>query len=363
MTLKKWQVLAAALLLGAGAAFRVLQQRAAAGKAALPPVHVLPGGQALPEDTTQYYIPEEFLAVPPRTGAPGVYGPLPTIKNEIYDRGLCKGGSLNEILSSHGRIWGYGAQYGAFKQDETEEVYALLGNYLACVGLARRSPSYCDYLPGLDNDRALKLDRFGTPNARCRERYMDVSFAGFAAGREKSDDACRIMLGGSSLSEGRQVPGEDFCSAAAAGMEGMCAKFAPFSSKQEQALCRRFLPASKDDCGSDGPCLARLAVYGALKAGDAAGCPEDYRGLCGSFLTKSEASCSVLLVKLGASYCEYLGSAQKRARGYAGLSPAELKDALQRDAAAKAEAERQAAEDRKTTEELNKRVRKMLGRE
>src|SRR5512137_1410002 len=116
--MKKWQVLLAAVLLGLAGGFRLLQQRKAAGQAALPPVHVLPGGQALPEDTKQYYVPEEFLSVPPRSGAPVTYGPLPTIKNEIYDRGLCKGGSLNEILSSHGRIWGYEAKYGAFRPED-----------------------------------------------------------------------------------------------------------------------------------------------------------------------------------------------------------------------------------------------------
>jgi hypothetical protein len=361
--MKKWQVLLAALLLALGAGFRVLQQRGAAGLSELPPVHVLPSGQALPEDTTQYYVPEEFLSVPPRSGAPSSYGPLPTIKNVIYSRGLCAGGSLNEILSAHGRIWGHGAKHGAFREAETRKVYDLLGRYLACVGLARRDPGYCDYLPGQDSGGALKLDRFGTPNALCREAYTDVSFPGFAAGREKSGEPCRLVLRGSNLSEGRRLPGDKFCEAAATGLEGFCDKFSSSVSREELAQCRRFLPSGQGDCGSDADCQARLAVYAAMKAGDAAGCPENYRGLCGAFLTNSEAACSVILVKLGASYCEYLASAQKLARGYAGLSPAELKEALEADAAAKALAARQEVEAKKTTEELNKRVRRMLGRE
>ncbi|OGR77152.1 MAG: hypothetical protein A2X32_07680 [Elusimicrobia bacterium GWC2_64_44] len=361
--MKKWQVLLAALLLASGVSFRVLQQRRASGQAELPPVHVLPGGQVLPEDTTQYYVPEEFLSVPPRSGAPTAYGALPTIKNGVYDRGLCQGGSLNEILSSHGRLWGYTARHASFRPAETEKMYGVLGRYLSCVGLARRSPSYCDYLPGLDSGASVKLDRFGTPNARCREFYTDVSFPGFAAGREKSDEPCRLVLAGSNLSEGRRVPGREFCEAAAAGQEGLCDKFAPSISREELAQCRRFLPARKDDCGSDGECLSRLAVYEAMKAGDAAACPEDYRGQCGAFLSGSEASCSVLLVKLGADYCEYLAGAQKRARGYAGLSPEELKEALANDAEAKVLAAREEAESKKVTEELNKRVRRMMGRE
>lgn len=361
--MKKWQVLAAALLLALGAGFRLLQQRKSAGQAALPPVHVLPDGQALPEDTTQYYVPEEFLSVPPRSGAPVTYGALPTIKNEIYDRGLCKGGSLNEILSSHGRVWGYEAQHGAFRAHETEEMYALVGRYLACVGLARRTPSYCDYLPGLDSGGSRKMDRFETPNYRCQEYYMDVAFHGFAAGREKSDEACRMVLRGSNLSEGRQVPGKDFCEAAAKGLENVCASFEGRINRHELGQCRRLLPAGKNDCGFDGPCLSRLSVYRALKAGDAAACPEEYRGLCGSYLSNSEASCSVILVKVGATYCDFLAGAQKRARGYAGLTPEELQAALKHDAAVKAELALRDTEARKITEEVNKRARQMIGKQ
>lgn len=359
--MKKWQVLLAALLLAFAGGYRLLQQRRAAGQGALPPVHVLPGGQALPEDTTQYYIPEEFLSVPPRSGAPSTYGALPTIKNEIYDRGLCKGGSLNEILSSHGRLWGYEARYGAFRPAESEAVYDLLGRYLACVGLARRTPTYCDYLPG-QSGGSVELGRFETPNYRCREYYTDVSFAGFAAGRDKSEVPCRLLLTGKNFSEGRQLPGGDFCGAAATGMENVCSKFSASVTKQELAQCRRLLPADKDDCGSDKPCLSRLAVYKAMKSGEAGACPEDHRGLCGAFISNSEASCSVILVGLGAAYCDYLAGAQKRAHGYAGYSPEELKEVFRREAEYKAALERQEAEGKKATEEINRRARQMLGK-
>lgn len=358
--MKKWQVLAAALALAAAGGLKLLQHRKAADAAGLPPVHVLPSGQALPEDTTQYYVPESFLSVPPQEGAPSSYTALPTIKNEIYDRGLCAGGSLNSILSAHGRVWGYESRHGNFREKETAEIYTLLARYLACVGLSRRAPSFCDYLPG-DNLSA-GIGRFSSPNYRCRENYMNISFPGYAAGRDKSESSCAIVLTGRGLSEGPRLPGREFCAAAASGMENVCPALESGFGAAKAADCRRQVPGKAEDCGSDAACRSRLAVYAAMKSGDAAACPEEYRGLCGAFLSGTEAACSVMLVKLGSSYCEYLAGAQKRSRGYAGLNPEEVKEALRKDSEAKAAERRRSDEAKKIDEEVNWRARQMIGK-
>jgi hypothetical protein len=357
--MKKWQVLAAVLLLALAGGIRLLRERPS-GEQRLPPVQVLMSGQALPEDTTHYYIPEEFLAVPPKTGHPASYGPLPVIKNAAYDRGLCRGGSLNDMLTSHGRVWGYEARHGSFREKESMDVYNQLAGYLACVGLAHRAPEFCDYLPGENNGAGVGI--FESPNYACRERYMNISFPGFAAGREKSEDACSILLTGRNLAGTPRMQSSDFCAAAAKGMEAVCPAFSPAYGPKAEEQCRRFLPGADGDCGSDEACRSRLAVYKAMKAGVAADCPEKDRGLCGAFLSKSEATCSVLLVNLGTSYCGYLSSAQKRAKGYAGMTAEEVAEAVRAEAEERVREKARRAESDRITEEVNKRVRRMMGK-
>ena len=357
----KWLVLAAALLLALAGALK-LRDKAVLEKAALLSGQPEQPGGPLPGGNTQYYIPAEFSAVPTRSGAPSAYGALPVIKQEIYDKGPCKGGSLNEMLSSHGRIWGYLAPYGSFQHADTSEVYDLLGRYLSCVGLARGDPAFCDYLPREGRRGKFEVDRFSSPNSKCRGYYMNVSFPGFSAGRDKAEASCRIFQTEGSLAIVAQVPAEDFCAAAASGMEGMCGALSEFIPEELSAKCRRVLPSGISDCGADRNCSSRLAIYGAMRSGDAGACPEDYRGLCSAFLSGTEASCPALLAKLGSSYCAYLAKAQKRAGGYAGFSPEEVKEAIKKDAEAKTNAERQRLENQKITEEINKRVRKLMGK-
>lgn len=271
--MKKWPVLAAALLLAAAGALQLLRHKTQAtfGPASAPPPQelvTLPGGGKL------YAIPGEFSAVPAGTAAPATYGALPTIKDKIYDQGPCKGGSLNEILTSHGRIWGELARHGAFLNNETEDIYDLSGSYLACVGLARRAPAFCDYLPAGSRGEKGGEKRSNSPNYKCKELYSSVE----------------------------------------------------------------------------------------AKAGSAEGCPGGQGALCSAFASRSEASCSALLAKLGASYCSSLAAAQKRTRGYAGFSPEELRAAFQKDEDRKTAEARLRLENEKITEEINQRVRKLMGK-
>ncbi|MDP2866915.1 MAG: hypothetical protein Q8O90_11795, partial [Elusimicrobiota bacterium] len=172
--MKKWPVLVAALLLAIAGGLKLLGHKTSPEGAGSPPGQE-PAGVSPPGAGTQYYIPGEFSAVPPRSGAPSTYGALPTIKNKLYDSGPCKGGSLNEIFSAHGRIWGYLAPYGAFLNADNTEMYDLLGRYLACAGLANRNPSFCDYLPGESRGGMAVVSRAGSPNDKCLGYYQSVS--------------------------------------------------------------------------------------------------------------------------------------------------------------------------------------------
>ena len=270
--MKKWLVLVAALLFALAGGLGFLRHKASLENAGPPPGQQ--AGLSLPGANTQYYIPEEFSAGATRSAAPATYGALPTIKNKLYDSGPCQGGSLNEIFSAHGRIWGYLAPYGAFRSADNKETYDLLGRYLACVGLARGDPSFCNYLPGESTGGMASLSRAGSPNDNCLGYYLAVS-----------------------------TPGG---------------------------------------------------------AGD---CPEDRRGLCSAFLSKSEASCSALLAKARTSYCAFLAKAKERAGGYPGYSPEELKALFKKQEEEKADLERMRLENERTTEEINKRVRKMMGKQ
>lgn len=272
--MKKWLVLVAALLFAIAGGLSVLRHKRALGNAGSLPGRQ-PAGAHLPGASTQYYIPEEFSAVPSRSDVPSTYGAIRTIKNKLYDSGPCEGGSLNEIFSAHGRIWGYLAPYGSFRSADNKETYDLLGRYLACVGLARRNPSFCNYLPGESSGGRVSISRAGSPNDNCMGYYLSIS----------------------------------------------------------------------------------------TRSGPAENCPEDYRGLCSAFISRSEASCSALLAKVGTSYCDSLARAQKRAGGYAGYSPEELKALFKKQEEDKADLERMRLENERTTEEINKRVRKMMGKQ
>lgn len=272
--MKKWLVLVAALLLAIAGGLKILRHKTIAEDAGFPTAQPPPDAALLPGGT-QYSIPAEFSSVPPRSGAPSTYGALPSIKNKLYDSGPCRGGSLNEIFSAHGRIWGYLSRYGAFQNDDNTKMYDLLGSYLACVGLANRTTSFCDYLPGESRGGMATVPREGSPNDKCMGYYLRVS----------------------------------------------------------------------------------------TWSGPAEGCPKEPRGLCSAFTTKSEASCSALLAKTGSTYCAYLAKAQKRAGGYAGFSPEELKAVFQKQEEDKAALEKQRLENERITEEINKRARQMMGKQ
>ncbi len=354
--MKKWQVLAAASLLGALAALRLLPALRRSAPAA-PDVST---GQTLTAGATQYIEQAERLANSPQAGSGTTYTALPTIKDPAYDRGPCAGGSLNEIFSAHGRVWGRLGRYLAFTEKESAAVYSGLADYFACVGLAKGTPAPCDYLPADGSDGRNRVSYEDSANAACRAAYLNVAFPGFAAGRAEGNEACGLFLVGDEMSGGPQVPAADFCAAASKGLGGICPAFAKAIPRGRMDDCRRAFPSGLLDCGFSQACRDRLHIFEALKAGKPSGCPSGERGLCEAYLSRKEEACSALLLAAEKDYCSGLAAATKRAGGYPGYSPEETKEAIRRAAADKADKERQAEISRRTQEEVNKRVKEIM---
>jgi hypothetical protein len=346
--MKKAAVLCGVLLLAAAIAISLLQRR------------------SVPKDIStapapQQYTPlNDIAAVPRRSGPPATYGPLPTVGLDACAKGVCNGGSVNDILSGHGRIWGYVGNYRSFEDADTRETYRLLSSYLACVGLSRGDAAFCDYLPS-GNDAKGPVPLAKSPNYLCRRDYAEVSFAGYASGADKNLESCRVFLSGGEVSLGGEVKPLDFCSAASGGLGNVCSGLSRFVPKGREADCLRAFPAKASDCSS-ADCAARLQLFQAMKTRSADACPAGERELCSAYLSKSDAACSAILARLGSFYCEALARATKKANGYPGYSPDEVKAAIKEQERLRAIEDSQHRENERIIEENNRKIKKMIGR-
>lgn len=347
--MKKWAVLAGVSLLSAAAWLASSRHKPAPGENVPAPA------------AQQYGALDKIVAVPRRSGPPLTYGPLPTIGLGSCMKGPCPGGSVNDILSAHGRIWGYIGDYRSFAPGETKETYALLSDYLACLGLAAHDQAYCDYLPAAGSDARASVGPEESPNYACRGAYAGVSLAGYAAGIETGTAVCSGFLAGSGVGLGGAVSPSDFCAVAASGFENVCSRLSRYVPQGAEPACRSAFPAEPSDCGS-AECGERLAVYKAMKARDPGVCPEGRRELCAAYLSRSAAGCSAVLARLGTFYCAALAKAQERTNGYAGYSPDEVKAAVEERARRLSLEDAQRREDQRIIEENNRKTRKILGK-
>ncbi|MEI7528446.1 MAG: hypothetical protein WCK76_05825 [Elusimicrobiota bacterium] len=274
-----------------------------------------PGGVPLPADAASY---SAMSAQPAASGAepaqfvrplmqggftpPPVMagkGPIPAILSNFANAPVCRDGkSLNDILSSHGRLWGYSATGPeAFYKNENDAVYALLAKYFSCQAVAADNPDMCNFLPGAQSG---KENYFHSPNYQCVGPSTRVLFFAYAAGKYKSEQPCRKYLAGDNVS-GASVPPE-FCREAAKGFAWVCDK-----AGSSKARCRMAFPSSRDDCKNP-ECVENFQLYSALQDGSRAGCPKAYAGECGAFFSKSPAGCAGVLEKLGETYCQSLSN-------------------------------------------------------
>ncbi|MDO8804439.1 MAG: hypothetical protein Q7R35_08405 [Elusimicrobiota bacterium] len=309
----------------------------------------IPGGVSLPAESTAYAASPEGVAEPAKFAVPSAKtiftppaakaarGAIAAIPAEFAKQTLCAGKSLNDILASHGKVWGYSAYSPeAFTKPENDAVYGLLAKFFSCQAVVYGDLDMCNYVPGVQH----KLDKyFTTPNYQCVDPSVKVLFYAYAAGKFKSELPCHRYFEGDNVT-GAKVPPE-FCTGAAQGFAFVCNHPKAGNNK---AKCRQAFPSNRDDC-SNADCLDNVSLYSALKDNNLSGCPEKYMSECAAFFTKSPTSCSVILEKLGGIYCQSLSAHEQ-----SGDSQKKL-------------AEEAKKEEQKRIAEINKQAKKLLGKE
>jgi len=317
------------------------------------PVDTAPGGVPLPAEAATAYAaqptqetrPTAPMQAPARSvfAAPAVKagpGPLPTIPAEFAKASICPSGkSLNDILSSHGKVWGGNSvfQQNTFTTDENNAIYGLLAQFFSCNAVAYGDLKMCNFLPG---EMYKKQKYFDSPNYQCVAPANRVLFYAYAAGRYSDESVCQKFLAGDSVS-GARVPPE-FCREVAKGFSYIC-EVAPAG---DRSRCREAFPADKRSCRTQ-ECVENNSLYQALKDNNISGCPDKYMTECSVFSTRSSSVCSLILDKVGALYCQTLLTHENS------VTP-EM---------AKKREEAQKKEQQKIMEEVNKNARKALGKE
>ncbi len=326
-------------------------QLPAAGVASQPDMN--PGGVPLPAEATVYAAqptqetrPTGPITAPPKAvfSAPASMagpGALPTIPADFAKASICSSGkSLNDILSSHGKIWGNSHfTQTSFAKEENDMIYGLLAQFFSCNAVAYGNLNMCNFLPGVMD----KKDKyFSSPNYKCVDPASRVLFYAYAAGRFNTggEGICRRYLAGDSV-EGAKVPPE-FCREVSKGFSYIC----DMAPSRDRSRCREAFPSDRRNCRTQ-DCLDNNSLYAALRENNIAGCPDKYMTECGVFSTKSASVCSLILDKVGGLFCQTVALHEQK------VPP----DVLKQRAAA------QKKEEQKILEDVNKNARKALGKE
>ena len=212
----------------------------------------------------------------------------------------CAAKSAEQILSEKSELWDYSSKNTTFTAEQRKKIYGVMGNYLVCRAVGLDNLSGCKSLANNSGKSDLT-----TPDSRCKDNANTVLFYAYMAGRYKNKDACSLFLKGESM-KGAKVNVDDFCAAAARGMDGVCPGIKKSLSDKDYGKCRTLFPAAASDCGSDQTCLSSLKLYAAIKSGSSADCPPEYAGTCEAYLTQKTAPCSVYAQELTKVYCPVL---------------------------------------------------------
>lgn len=266
-------------------------------------------------------------------------GPLPTI-NADFARSPVLGRSLNDVLSSHGSVWG-GATFGpdAFTPEENNALYGVLAQFFSCNAVAAGDLNMCNFLPGA----LTKKDKyFWSPHYQCLDPANRVLFFAYAGGRydARGEEVCRKYLAGDSV-EGARVPPE-FCREVVKGFSYIC----DMAPARERTRCREAFPADAANCRTQS-CVENSRLYLSLRDNNISSCPEKYMTECGVFSTKSNSMCSLLQDKAVELYAQTVLHHEQNP------SP-ERKRRME---------EERKKEEQKILQEINKKAKKALGKE
>lgn len=285
---------------------------------------------------------------------PGSYDP---------DKSACEGGSVGAILGAYNTTWGpkSGGQPYSLKTAATEKLQKGLADYFYCRAFAARDAASCENLNNLPSDK----------RRDCRLDLGELFSVVYAAGKLDDNSFCVARLK-ESEADFPFLAGRDhaaLCAAAARGCEGLPA--------DEKKQCLTLFPRSKEDCaGARASCLEYYGLYRAIKSGDPADCPSSHSDSCRPFVARSEAECSPLALKVSRYYCAELQKARdaspaamlirqeearrKEAEREAAKQEAAARLAAEHEAARQAELER--VEREKLLEQINKEIRKSMGK-
>lgn len=319
-------------------------------------------GVALPAGATTYVSADADNYVPDYVGG-APYGNIvmPTIQSTY--KGACEASSLQDMLSTHDKYWGFLARDAAFNQSETQKMYDYLADYTGCQAAARTDVSLCDSLPSdvqLDNK---KLDVRITPNYRCRTKTVSLFFEAYRAGNISGDSYCRLGVGTFDKQDLERFSVPDFCSVLPKGQEAIesfLLKAFAVDTPEAKARVRKEFPVKEGDCAKDGECLTKNGIYNAVKKGRPEACPGEYLQQCRALAERSAVPCEKTLQEMSKFYCSAVARVKKVSGGYIGLSKEEAKVELDKLKAQRAEADEMKKQQQKIMEEVNKQVRETL---
>jgi len=318
-------------------------------------------GVALPPASTGFVMPEATY-----TEGAGDYNNLVVPKLLTQYKGACAGGSLDEILLAHNKLWGYFVPKAnaAFEFKESETMYGFMKDYTACVAAARADVTLCDTLPAEINTDLVKIPRDLGLRRQCRRLATPTLFAGHLLGKANDASICQATLDDLQPQALARINVTDYCQASDKGLTSFRAylfKVMPDPSAAKEI--NRSIPSSKSDCSGDASCLSRGLTYEAIKSGDASACPAANQAPCAGFITKSAFACEAVIKDMSKAYCASVERIKKKSGGYVGLSKEEMMADIEQIKLKKAEEDRQKKEAEKLLQEVNKKAKKILGKE
>ncbi len=364
--MKKWTILVIVALAAVLLAMQYLMERKR-GPVPGPAGQPAPSeqiGVALPPGATAYELPEAADNYVPEAAGGSAYGSpiyLPFIQSAY--KGACEGGSLKDMISTHGSYWGFFARGVAFNLDETNKMYGMLSDYVACSAAARLDISLCDSLPGASQGGAVSVSQESSPNYLCREKTSRLLFEAYLSGNMTDASYCRIGLSTWDKADLDRFSVPDFCAALAKGPAAaepfLMKAFAPTPPDAKARIAAAF-PMSEGDCRKDQDCLVTYGLYSAMKSGRAQACPKSYQPQCRALLDRSTVPCDKLLQDMSRFYCGAVERVKKLSGGFIGLTQDQFKAEIEKTKAARAQEESMRKEMKKLDEEVNKRAKEML---
>lgn len=360
--MKKWGVLGLVIL---GGLILALQYRInKSEKTVVVPPQPVPADQvgvALPSAATGYQ-----PAGPSNTAAARNYSSISVPTAQSAYPGACPDASLAGILAAHGTNWGHSVpkENVALEFKENEMLYDFLGDYAACVAVARADIGVCDTLPGEPDTEGVKDLREMSLYARCRKKTGGMMSYAYWAGKVSGTGLCNALLAGIPSKMAEKVSHPDFCAAAAKSQAA--ARDFMYNSlpdKKQQDKIRRALPDSNEPCDGKADCLQRRILYKAIKDGKASACPRAHSPHCEATISRATLPCEAIVKDMSKAYCEAVERIKKKSGGFIGVSRDEMQSRIAQLKARKASEELQKKEDEKLLIEINKKAKKILGKE